>query len=246
MYIVPTNAQLTVAREYLTAYYDQTTPDYYAEPEEISEFCAELSPQQVVSRINTIYDDGGWPAFCHYHEDEIAAVEIGSTNDPALDISSPSKAEVAQAWALTVAGTFDRVGVPHGAPEWWAAWLDSKLRFWRGGCRPMAPFSREARRNRPVQVPEMELDKALQALPAAHDNARAAWRRMAGTWVMNDTTAYQALDHLICEVERHADWPRRRSLPLREQVRMLLLLDAVRGLRCSALTPTTMKGNTDV
>jgi hypothetical protein len=159
-----------------------------------------------------------------------------------MSISSASKADVARAWALTVAGTFDRAGVPHGAPEWWAAWLDSKVRFWRGGCQPMAPFSREARRNRPVLVPEMELDEALQALPAAHDNARAAWRRVAGTWVMNDTTAYQAVDHLIREVERHAAWPRRRSLPLREQVRMLLLLDSVRGLLCSAHNPIEQAG----
>jgi hypothetical protein len=155
-----------------------------------------------------------------------------------MNISSPSRSEVAQAWAVTVAGTFDRAGVPHGDPEWWAAWLDSKVRFWRRGCRPMAPFSREARRpDRPVLVPEMELDEVLQALPAAHDSARAAWRRVAGTWVMNDMTALDALDHLIQEVERHAAWPRRRSLPLREQVRMLLLLDTVRGLRCTALTP---------
>ena len=159
-----------------------------------------------------------------------------------MNISSASKADVARAWALTVAGTFDRAGVAHGAPEWWAAWMDSKVRFWRGGCRPMAPFSREARRNRPVLVPEMELDEVLQALPAAHDSARAAWRRVAGTWVMNDTTAYQALDRLICEVERHGAWPRRRSLPLREQVRLLLLVDSVRGLSCSALNPTGQAG----
>lgn len=150
---------------------------------------------------------------------------------------TPSRAEVARAWALTVAGTFDPVGVPQGAPEWWAAWLDSKLRFWRRGCRPMAPFSREARRNYPVLVPEMELAAALQELPAAHDTARASWRRVAGCWAMNDSTALDVLDCLIHEVEIHASWPRRRSLPLREQVQMLLVLDAVRDLRCTALTP---------
>lgn len=103
----------------------------------------------------------------------------------------------------------------------------------------MAPFSREARRNHPVLVPEMALDEALQALPAALATARAAWQRESdGTWVMDDTTAYDALGQLIDQVEKHAAWPRRRALPLREQVRMLLLLNSVRGLRRTALTPT--------
>ncbi|WP_039823470.1 hypothetical protein [Nocardia testacea] len=71
---VPRSSELTVARDYLSADYGHATPYYYAEPEEIDEFCAELSPRQVVSRINLIYE-GGWAAFCRYHADEIAAAD---------------------------------------------------------------------------------------------------------------------------------------------------------------------------
>lgn len=74
MYIVPTSAQDTVARDYLRNVYYQTTPDYHAEPEEIDEFCAELSAQEVIARINRNHDDG-WQGFCREFADEIAEAD---------------------------------------------------------------------------------------------------------------------------------------------------------------------------
>ncbi|WP_280422138.1 hypothetical protein [Nocardia carnea] len=71
MYIVPTSAQDTVARDYLRNVYYQTTPGYHAEPEEIDEFCAELRPQEVIARINRLHEDG-WQGFCREFADEIA------------------------------------------------------------------------------------------------------------------------------------------------------------------------------
>lgn len=131
------------------------------------------------------------------------------------------------ATAVTLAGRLEWTGRDDRDPLSWAVWLGSVLAPWRGGCKPMAPW-RRVPAGAPVRPmlhshPELSLSELETAMEAAKAACRTQWTPVGDGGWMRLADAARETDCLRSEYARRNQWSMRRTLPLREQVRLLCI-----------------------